>query len=340
IQASDVETVQVRSPMTCESLKGVCRMCYGIDLTSRNLVDLGEAVGTVAAQAIGEPGTQLTMRTFHTGGTASAGGDITHGLPRVEELFDKRPPKGAGIVAKVSGEVTDIKEADGKKLISVLPDERSDKSDTNEYEVPYRRVPVVKVGQKVAAGDLLTDGSANLEELFKAAGVTRVQEYVIDEISRIYDLQGAPISHKHMEIIIRQMFSRAKVVEAGDSSFTTGQVVGMADARETNKRLKADGKAPAVVAPLVMGITEVSLNRKSFLSAASFQHTTKTLIGAALKGAKDELAGLKENVIIGRLIPAGTGFEGSEKHARIRAFQDERASRLAREKADAEAAGE
>ncbi len=332
IAGAGLNEVWVRSPMTCEAERGICQLCYGMDLTTRNVIDLGEAVGTIAAQAIGEPGTQLTMRTFHTGGTASVGGDITHGLPRVEELFDKRPPKGAGIIAEVSGEVVDIKNTeDGKKIIVILPDEQSDKNDKIEYEIPYRRVAVVKVGSKVKAGDLITDGSANLEELFAISGRERVQEYIIDEISKIYDLQGAPISHKHMEVIIRQMFSRGKVAEVGDSSYVRNEVVEMANARETNRALVEAGQEPAKVLPLILGITEVSLNRKSFLSAASFQHTTRTLIQAALRGAVDPLSGLKENVIIGRLIPAGTGFAGSQKHAVIKAFQDERAKRRALE---------
>ncbi|MEK7613481.1 MAG: DNA-directed RNA polymerase subunit beta' [Patescibacteria group bacterium] len=332
IADSGVSEIFVRSPMTCESERGICQLCYGIDLASRNLIDVGEAVGTIAAQAIGEPGTQLTMRTFHTGGTASVGGDITHGLPRVEELFDKRPPKGAGVMSNVSGEVTDIATtAEGTKLITILPSEQSDKNDKVQYEIPHRRVAVVKVGSKVEAGDMITDGSANLEELFEAAGVERVQEYIIDEISKIYDLQGAPISHKHMEVIIRQMFSRGKVSDVGDSHYVQGEIAEVANIRDTNKLLKEAGKSPAKVSPLILGITEVSLNRKSFLSAASFQHTTRTLIQAALRGAVDPLSGLKENVIIGRLIPAGTGFSGSVKHTRIHDFQEERAKRRALE---------
>ncbi len=337
IADSGMSEVFVRSPMTCESDRGVCQLCYGMDLTTRTLVDLGEAVGTIAAQAIGEPGTQLTMRTFHSGGTASVGGDITYGLPRVEELFDKRPPKGVGVMARVTGEVVEINDTDdGRKMIVILPSEQSDKGDKIEYEVPTRRVAIVKVGSKVSAGDMLTDGSSNLEELFDSAGPERVQEYIIDEISKIYDLQGAPISHKHMEIIIRQMFSRAKIVEPGDSQHVVGEVVEVANARATNKALKEEGKVQAKAAPLVLGITEVSLNRKSFLSAASFQHTTRILIQASLRGASDPLIGLKENVIIGRLIPAGTGFEGSEKHARIKAFQEGRAVKRAQEEAERE----
>lgn len=337
IADAGVEEVLVRTPMKCETERGVCQKCYGLDLATQHMVDVGEAVGTIAAQAIGEPGTQLTMRTFHTGGTASIGGDITHGLPRVEELFDKRPPKGAGVVSQVSGEVVEIRDDEGTKVVVVLPDVGSEGAskdrDRVEYPVPYRRVPLVKVGDSVRRGDPITDGSLDLEQLFSVAGPDRVQEYIIDEISKIYDLQGAPISHKHMEIIIKQMFSRGKVVEAGDSPFVSGEVVNLAHAEEVNKALTAEGKEPAKVRQLVLGITEVSLNRKSFLSAASFQHTTRTLIQAALRGGVDELQGLKENVIIGRLIPAGTGFDGSQKHSLVRTFQEERQKRLDREAA-------
>lgn len=325
--------VTVRSPMTCEASRGICQACYGADLTTREQIDLGEAVGTIAAQAIGEPGTQLTMRTFHTGGTASVGGDITHGLPRVEELFDKRPPKGAGVISQVSGEVTEIRDAEGKKYIVILPDAESKKTDTVEYEVPYRRVATVKVGSKVVKGSLITDGSANLDELFEIAGAERLQEYIIDEISKIYDLQGASISHKHMEVIIRQMFSRVRVTDPGSSEHLVGELMSVAEVRATNARLTAEDKTPISVEPTVFGITEVSLARKSFLSAASFQHTTKTLMQASLRGTVDHLEGLKENVIIGRLIPAGTGFAGSAKHAHVSAFQKERADRMAKEEA-------
>ena len=321
----------VRSPMTCAAVKGICQMCYGIDLATREIIDLGEAVGTIAAQAIGEPGTQLTMRTFHTGGTASVGGDITHGLPRVEELFDKRPPKGAGIISMVAGDVVEIRDEAGVKTVVILPDQKSDRADKVEYEVPYRRVALVKVNQKVAKGDMLTDGSANPDELFEIAGRERLQEYIIDEISKIYDLQGAPISHKHMEIIIRQMFSRGRISDPGASAFVAGEMVELSDVIAANKALAEEGKAKVTVDPTVLGITEVSLARKSFLSAASFQHTTRTLIQASLRGSVDPMEGLKENVIIGRLIPAGTGFKGSKKHTMIAEFQKARAERMARE---------
>jgi len=328
IAKTGVSEVFVRSPMTCEATSGVCQQCYGMDLSTRNIIDLGEAVGTVAAQAIGEPGTQLTMRTFHSGGTATIGGDITHGLPRVEELFEKRPPKGAGILSEVNGEVTEIGEMDGKKVIVILPDDRSEKTQKIEYEVPLRRVSRVVVGSQVKAGQLITDGSANLEDLYRLAGREALQEYIIDEISKIYDLQGAPIAHKHMEIIIRQMFSRLRIKGSGDSEFVSNEVVEMMDFVAANRALKEAGKEEAVGDSLVLGITEVAINRKSFLSAASFQHTTRTLISAALRGTTDNLKGLKENVIIGRLIPSGTGFKGSKKYEFIAKLQEERAAKM------------
>lgn len=324
IAASDVTEVTVRSPMSCQAVRGICQKCYGSDLSTRELIDVGEAVGTIAAQAIGEPGTQLTMRTFHTGGIATIGGDITHGLPRVEELFDKRPPKAAAILAEVSGDVAEIVDDMGKKTIHILPDEGSGRKDKIAYEVPVRRVPIVKAGQHVDKGDALTDGSINLDELFELSGVERVQEYIIDEVSKIYDLQGAPVSYKHMEVIIRQMFSRVKVEEVNDAPLIKGEIVEGGTVREINRDLEDKGKDVAKFSPTVLGITEVSLNRKSFLSAASFQHTTRTLITASLKGTVDPLEGLKENVIIGRLIPAGTGFKGSKKAERIREYQSER----------------
>lgn len=335
LAAGGATQVEVRSPMSCEAHQGICQMCYGSDLTTREMIDLGEAVGTIAAQAIGEPGTQLTMRTFHTGGSATVGGDITNGLPRVEELFDKRPPKGTAVLSAVTGEVVEIKEDAGTKTVVILPDvgsEGASKSrDRIEYPVPARRVAIVKVGSHVTRGQAITDGSANLDELFELAGPHRLQEYMIDEVSKIYDLQGASVSHKHMEVIIRQMFSRARVTVPGDTGLMKNDIVELANLMKLNRRAEEAGKEPAQHEQLVLGITEVSLNRKSFLSAASFQHTTRTLISAAMRGSVDTLKGLKENVIIGRLIPAGTGYSGSKKHELIRKFQDERALRQARE---------
>lgn len=328
IASLGVEEATVRSPMSCASEKGICQKCYGSDLATREIIDIGEAVGTIAAQAIGEPGTQLTMRTFHTGGVATIGGDITNGLPRIEELFDKRPPKAAAILSEVAGDIIEVRDDMGVKTIVLLPDQTSDKKDKIEYEVPARRVAVVREGMHVGKGDALTDGSMDLDELFKLAGAQRLQDYMIDEVAKIYDLQGAPVSHKHMEVIIRQMFSRVRVTDPGDSSFVKGEALEMRTAHSTNRELEEAGKEPLKYDRLVLGITEISLNRKSFLSAASFQHTTRTLITASLKGTVDLLAGLKENVIVGRIIPAGTGFVGSKKHARVQAFQEKRAKEM------------
>jgi DNA-directed RNA polymerase subunit beta' len=317
VEGRGVEAVSVRTPMACVAQGGICQKCYGTDLTTMEPVFLGEAVGTIAAQAIGEPGTQLTMRTFHAGGTASVGGDITQGLPRVEEVFEKRSPKNAAAVARVSGTISEIKQEGQEKMIVLLPDggeKAAGKSKKNtEYMVHYRRVPLVKVGDHVEKGDLLTDGSADITELFKYGGRECAQEYIISEISRIYELQGASISRKHIEVIIKQMFSRRRIKSAGDAVFTAGDLVEERDLNFENNRVKAEKGTPAAADAIILGITEVSLSRKSFLSAASFQHTTKILINAAIRGSVDRLRGLKENVIIGRLIPAGTGYSGSPK---------------------------
>ncbi|MBX4198711.1 DNA-directed RNA polymerase subunit beta' [Candidatus Parcubacteria bacterium] len=312
IDKINLEGVWVRSPMVCKSVHGLCVKCYGVDLGSNKVVELGEAVGTVAAQAIGEPGTQLTMRTFHAGGVAAAGGDITQGLPRVEEIFEKRKPKNPAIVSHVDGTVSEIKMSGHDRVIVVLPDPveastaKSKKLDT-EYTVTPNRSILTRVGASVKKGEMLTDGSADLDELFRYAGKEATAEYIIREVSKLYELQGAAVSHKHIELIIRQMFARRKVRDGGDSAFNRGDVVEVSELHGTE--VKADA--------VIMGITEVALSRASFLSAASFQHTPRVLIQAALRGVQDELLGLKENVIIGRLIPAGTGFEGSYKQKLI-----------------------
>ncbi len=298
-------------------------------------VALGEAVGTVAAQAIGEPGTQLTMRTFHAGGAASVGGDITQGLPRVEEIFERRMPRNPAVVATVSGEVVDIKdnpESTGgiggqEKLLVVAPDiedikagKKGKKDTTVEYEINPRRVPLVKIGDRITKGQLLTDGSADLSELFKYAGKERAQEYIISEVVKIYELQGANISTKHLEVIIRQMFSRVKVTDGAGTEYSPGDVVPSADLDISSARAVEAGNEAAKSEPMVMGILDVSLSRQSFLSAASFQNTTRMLIKASIYGAVDRLEGLKENVILGRLIPAGTGFKGSPKSAIVQKY--------------------
>jgi DNA-directed RNA polymerase subunit beta' len=296
---------------------GVCANCYGVDLGKYELVGIGEAVGTVAAQAIGEPGTQLTMRTFHAGGTASVGGDITQGLPRVEELFEKRSPKNPAIVSKVDGVIAEIKDLGKEKVILVIPDV-ADKSKTKkksevEYTLSYNRMALVKVGSTVKKGDIITDGSADIDELFEYAGPEKTKDYIITEVTKPYELQGETVSRKHIEVIVRQMFSRRKVTSAGGTELSTGDVVDLYQLSLENEAAKEKGLEEAKVAPVVMGISEVSLSRKSFLSAASFQHTTRVLINAAIRGNEDKLVGLMENVIIGRLIPAGTGFVGGAK---------------------------
>jgi DNA-directed RNA polymerase subunit beta' len=328
VEESTTESVVVRSPMTCKTLRGVCQKCYGIDLTTNALVDIGEAVGTVAAQAIGEPGTQLTMNTKHAGGAASVGGDVTQGLPRVEEVFEKRQPKIPAVICKYSGVVIGIRTEGKEKVIVVAPDMTAEgapkKKDNNEYVVHYRRVAMVSKGDSVVSGQMLTDGSALLPELFKFAGQEATQDYIISEVNKIYELQGVTIARKHIELIVKQMMSRVKVTHRGDSPFTIGEVVEEWILVDTNNKLKEEGKESAKGDRLIMGITETSLSRKSFLSAASFQNTTRVLINAAVKGSSDNLAGLMENVIIGKLIPAGSGFEGSNKYKMIQDMQNAR----------------
>ena len=325
IEEHGIESIVVRSPLTCKTLDGICVHCYGADLGKSKIIELGEAVGTIAAQAIGEPGTQLTMRTFHAGGTASVGGDITSGLPRVEEVFENRSPKNPAVVAKVDGVVSEIKVEGKDKIIIILPED-GEKSKTKaniEYTVNYHRVVLVKVGDKISKGDVMTDGSVDLDELFKYAGKEKTQNYIIHEITKIYELQGEPVSRKHIEVIIRQMFSRKKIKNPGETKFSQGDIISQSDVLTENETVEKTGKEGAKAEALLLGITEVSLSRKSFLSSASFQHTTRMLIQNALRGTEDELTGLKENVIIGRLIPAGTGFPGSEKYEMIKTLQKE-----------------
>ncbi|MDB5254145.1 MAG: DNA-directed polymerase subunit beta, DNA-directed polymerase subunit beta, partial [Parcubacteria group bacterium] len=319
IDDAKVQAVEVRSPMACKSLHGVCIKCYGADLGTNKVVELGEAVGTVAAQAIGEPGTQLTMRTFHAGGVAAAGGDITAGLPRVEEIFEKRKPKNPAAISHLDGTITEIRMDGSDRIIVVAPElgEVKTKKLDNEYKVGPTRSILVRVGTDVKKGQLLTDGSADLDELFRYSGRENTEKYIIHEVSKLYELQGAAVSHKHIELIVRQMFARKRIKDAGDTHFTRGDLVEVADYVEANELAKGNGKEEAKADSVIMGISEVSLSRSSFLSAASFQHTPRVLIQAAIRGAEDELLGLKENVIIGRLIPAGTGFKGGYKEKLI-----------------------
>ncbi|MBI2056416.1 MAG: DNA-directed RNA polymerase subunit beta', partial [Candidatus Sungbacteria bacterium] len=287
---------------------------------------IGESVGVVAAQAIGEPGTQLTMRTFHTGGVAG-GGDITSGLPRVEEIFEVRPPKGKAIIADVAGEVMDIVEVNREKIVKIQtepdanakpakPSKRKKKgenvgveSDIKEFHIPPATGLLVSKGTMVKKGDLLSEGHADLRELFKFAGKDEVERYIIKEVQKIYSLQGAPIHDKHIEVIVRQMFSRVRVKDAGETDLNPNEVVEKRDFRKANIKTIKNGKKPATAFQTLMGITRVALSTSSFLSAASFQETARVLIDAAVRGRVDELRGLKENVIIGCLIPAGTGYK-------------------------------
>ncbi len=319
----EIEQVEIRSPLTCQSVEGICQKCFGMDMGGDQLVDLGETVGTMAAQAIGEPGTQLTMRTKHVSGAASRGGDIVSGLPRVEEIFERRKPKVPAVIAKEDGEVFKIEDEGQKTLITIQTDETVGKSKTKEriYVIPFLRTPIIKEGEKIKKGQLLTDGAANLEELLKLGGKEVTQEYIISETVKIYELQGSSVARKHMEVIIKQMFSRSKVINIGDSEFIDGDIVENAELEKINEQLKNDGKAQVEAELLILGISEVSLSRKSFLSAASFQYTVKMLINASLRGAVDPLKGLKENVIVGGLIPAGTNFKGSKKYEIIQEVQ-------------------
>lgn len=325
VEESGVTSVRVRSPLSCKSVRGVCALCYGTDLGKNKLVEVGEAVGTVAGQAIGEPGTQLTMRTFHAGGTASQGGDIVSGLPRVEEVFEKRRPKNPAVVATVDGVVSEVKDLGKEKVIRVIPEledrSKSKKGSEVEYVFNYKRVSLVKSGDHIKKGDILTDGSADIDDVFTYGGSDKAKEYVINEVGKIYELQGETVSRKHIEIIVRQMFSRKKVINSGGTDLVEGMIIDDTYLQEENMKAKQAGLEPAKAEGVVMGIAEVSLSRKSFLSAASFQHTTKVLINSAIRGAEDDLVGLMENVIIGRLIPAGTGFSGSEKQRLMETVQ-------------------
>ncbi|MFA5987930.1 MAG: DNA-directed RNA polymerase subunit beta', partial [Candidatus Paceibacterota bacterium] len=312
IESLGVTEATIRSPLTCLEIRGICQKCYGEDPGRGALVAMGEAVGIVAAQAIGEPGTQLTMRTFHAGGVA-AGSDITMGLPRVEEIFEKRNPKSSAVICKADGQVSEITEDEKTRLriITVLEDGgKSAKSKTGSvvHESPFNRTVLVKVGQEVKKGDLITDGSANISELFALGGKIKTEDYIMSEVGKIYAMQGANITRKHIELIIRQMFSRLRVTDPGDSDFVHGEIVEKAELLIANRDIKEIDGNPVVAEPLVLGISEVSLTTDSWLSAASFQNTSRVLIETSIKGGEDKLRGLKENVILGRLIPAGTGL--------------------------------
>ena len=298
-----LNSVKIRTALTCKSHIGVCAKCYGANMATGEAVQVGETVGIIAAQSIGEPGTQLTMRTFHSGGVA--GGDITQGLPRVEELFEARKPKGLAIVTEISGLATinDMK----KKREIVITNNESGESKT--YLIPFDSRIKIMDGTMVEAGDALTEGSINPHDILKIKGVRAVQDYLLQEVQRVYRLQGVEINDKHIEMIVRQMLKKIRVEDNGDSDFLPGTLVDILDYWDENERLVAEGKQPADGKQVLLGITKASLATNSFLSAASFQETTKVLTEAAIKGKVDPLIGLKENVIIGKLIPAGTGMK-------------------------------
>jgi len=296
-----IKGVYVRSVLGCRSKHGACRKCYGMGLATRELVNVGESVGIIAAQSIGEPGTQLTMRTFHSGGVA--GGDITQGLPRVEELFEARNPKGLATITEISGKVS-IADNKKRKEVTVTSDDNS-----KTYVVSFGSKLRVKDGDIVEAGDQLTEGSVNPNELLLIKGPEGVYRYIIAEVQKVYRNQGVDINDKHIETITRQMLRKIRIEDAGDSPFYVASLVDMIEFENVNKELEAQGKKPATGKRVLLGITKASLATESFLSAASFQETTKVLTDAAIKGKVDNLIGLKENVIIGKLIPAGTGLK-------------------------------
>ena len=303
IEKIGINKAKIRSLVTCKTPRGVCQQCYGIDLGRGELVQLGQAVGTVAAQAIGEPGTQLTMRTFHIGGIA--GSDITQGLPRVEEIFEARPPKGESIVSEIDGKVVGIEAGD--KIITVKV-ESSDKKKTEEYQISSGSTLKVAEGDLVAKGVKLNEGNIDLKKLYKTMGWEEVYRYIIREIQEIYATQGEGINDKHIEVIINRMFGRVLVEDPGDTDLLVGDIIEKDEFQEVNARTKVAGKVEAKGEKLLLGITKVALSTESFLSAASFQETARVLINAAVQGKEDKLRGLKENVILGKLIPAGTGY--------------------------------
>ncbi|PYZ95664.1 DNA-directed RNA polymerase subunit beta' [Alteribacter lacisalsi] len=308
-----VNEITIRSAFTCDTKHGVCKSCYGRNLATGSEVEVGEAVGIIAAQSIGEPGTQLTMRTFHTGGVA--GDDITQGLPRIQELFEARNPKGQAVISEIEGTVTDVKDVNEKKEIMVKGE-----IETRSYTTPYGARLKVEIGAEVKPGEELTEGSIDPKELLTVSGVQGVQEYLLREVQKVYRMQGVEIGDKHVEVMVRQMLRKIRVLDAGDTEVLPGSLVEIHQFNEANKDVLLRGGTPSTGKPVLLGITKASLETDSFLSAASFQETTRVLTDAAIKGKRDELVGLKENVIIGKLVPAGTGMQ---RYRRINVAVDE-----------------
>ncbi|MBR1552954.1 MAG: DNA-directed RNA polymerase subunit beta', partial [Schwartzia sp.] len=295
------DKVSIRSVLTCKSQYGVCIKCYGRDLANATEVDVGEAVGIIAAQSIGEPGTQLTMRTFHSGGVA--GDDITQGLPRVEELFEARKPKHNAIISEVEG-TAEIQDEGGARKVIITPKE----GEAREYIVPYGARMAVQDGMHIKLGDKITEGSINPHDILRVCGLKETQRYLVYEVQKVYKSQGVGINDKHIEVMVRQMLHKVKIEDSGDTYFLPGEYIDINSFEAVNARVIENGGEPAVAKPILLGITKASLATDSFLSAASFQETTRVLTDAAIKGKVDPLIGLKENVIIGKLIPAGTGM--------------------------------
>ena len=328
-----VTGMYIRSVFTCKSRLGICRKCYGRNMATGKDVEVGEAIGIMAAQSIGEPGTQLTMRTFHTGGVAGAGAeDITQGLPRVEELFEARCPKGVAVIAQISGEITSIERIEGTMRQEVII--------TNEHESVSHKInanqsmrPWVQIGAKIEAGVALTEGPLDPKELLRVAGVREVQDYILKEVKKVYQSQGIEISDKHLEVMIKQMMKKVIVVESGDTGLNVGVQLSLNNITKINREALLSGKTPATFKPVLLGISKSSVETDSFLSAASFQETTKVLTDATIKGKVDHLIGLKENVIIGKLIPAGTGCQGDRPQndivaAKAKELRDKRIARM------------
>ena len=303
IIGAGIDNVKVRSVIGCRTKHGVCAKCYGMGLATREEAQIGEAVGIIAAQSIGEPGTQLTMRTIHSGGVAGVA-DITQGLPRVEELFEARKPKGLAIVTEIDG-IVRISDDKARKEVNIISD-----TDAKKYLIPFGAKLRVKEGDEVKAGDPITEGSINPNEILAIKGPEGVFEYLVQEVQKVYRNQGVDINDKHIEVIGRQMLKRIRVDDNGDTSMFAGSLVDIHEFNEENEKIKEKGLRPATGTRALLGITKASLATESFLSAASFQETTRVLTEAAIKGKVDSLIGLKENVIIGKLIPAGTGMPG------------------------------
>jgi DNA-directed RNA polymerase subunit beta' len=298
-----IEELTIRSAFTCNTKHGVCKKCYGTNLATGEDVEVGEAVGIIAAQSIGEPGTQLTMRTFHTGGVA--GDDITQGLPRIQEIFESRNPKGQAVISEITGVISAIEEIrEGQKEITVQGD-----VETRKYLAPYNGRLKVQLDDPIKRGEVLTEGSIDPKELLKVKDVSTVQVYLLKEVQKVYRMQGVEIGDKHIEVMVRQMLRKVRVIEAGETELLPGSLLDIHQFAEANKEAVLSGKIPATCRPVILGITKASLETESFLSAASFQETTRVLTDAAIKGKRDELLGLKENVIIGKLVPAGTGMQ-------------------------------